>query len=246
MRTTLNRRIWNVAATLGAVILAVSIARPSSADDPKEIAMNDQETLLFFRATPDPEQQESLGQYFQHALPLAAKAGAKDLLQRPVAEHLAGRLPAAIIAISQFPSEDAARGFFERSEDYQELIPIRDKAFKALDVFVAGPGEAMATVGKGTSLVAFVVAPNPEEKEALARYQKASQALADNAGVRLIVQRPVADQIIGSNAAAMLAVAEFSSREAVTAFFESDEYKALLPDRAKAFSAYDTYLLGGE
>ncbi|MEM7126790.1 MAG: DUF1330 domain-containing protein [Chloroflexota bacterium] len=93
-------------------------------------------SLLITMAAPNPDEKDALGQYQQGAGPLAGKYGAKPLANVGIAEQIHGDSPAAFVSIAEFPDDDSVKGFFN-DEDYQKLIPVRDRALRAINLYLA-------------------------------------------------------------------------------------------------------------
>jgi uncharacterized protein (DUF1330 family) len=84
-----------------------------------------------------------------------------------------------------------------------------------------------------TTLVVTAI-PNPNEMESVQEYLQAVLPIFMGAGGRL-VKRLKLDKVILGDSSGMVLVMDFDSAAAVTAMFESDEYKALIPTRDRGF-----------
>jgi uncharacterized protein (DUF1330 family) len=83
--------------------------------------------------------------------------------------------------------------------------------------------------------------PNPNEMEAVQGYLQGVLPLLMGAGGKL-VKRLKVDEVIDGNPSGMVLVMDFDSGEAITAFFESDEYAALIPVRDQGFAEMNILL----
>ena len=91
-----------------------------------------------------------------------------------------------------------------------------------------------------TTLVVTAI-PNPNEMESVQEYLQAVLPLFMGAGGKL-VKRLKLDKVILGNPSGMVLVMDFESAEAITAFFESDEYAALIPTRDRGFAEMNILL----
>ena len=78
----------------------------------------------------------ALARYMQTTEPLLEKANAKIVSRFAVNEVVVGHRPAKMIVIVEYPNRAAVASVFE-SEEYRELIPIRDAAFLDYQVTIA-------------------------------------------------------------------------------------------------------------
>lgn len=91
------------------------------------------------------------------------------------------------------------------------------------------------------ALVMFTASVNPEGKEALGAYLAKAQPMTANAGGVTIASYGVTGSIAGENVPQMVVVVEFPSAEAASALYDSEEYKALIPDRDKGLTNLNIY-----
>ncbi len=91
-------------------------------------------SILIIVAAPNPNEKEALGQYQQGAGPLFGKYGGKPVANISIAEQFHGDSPAAFVSIIEFPNDEAVKGVFG-DEEYQKLIPLRDKALSSLNLY---------------------------------------------------------------------------------------------------------------
>lgn len=77
--------------------------------------------------------------------------------------------------------------------------------------------------------------PDPEGSEALARYVEAVVPMLVAAGGEPRLRAKRVEMLVGDNAPDTVFAIDFPDGDAVQGVFESDAYKALLPDRDAAF-----------
>ena len=87
-----------------------------------------------------------------------------------------------------------------------------------------------------TTLV-VTASPNPDAPEAMQAYFKGVLPLLMGSGGKLVKRLKVADVLVGEPAYGMVLVMDFDSKDAISAMFESDEYKALIPAREEGFKS---------
>ena len=86
---------------------------------------------------------------------------------------------------------------------------------------------------KATLVVTAV--PNPSEMESVQGYLHGVMPLLMGAGGTL-VRRLKISKVVNGRPAGMVLVMDFESADAVTAMFDSDDYRALIPARDKGFA----------
>lgn len=97
--------------------------------------MTDKATLIV-TSSPNPEQQEALKEYVQGVMPLLLNLGGVVVKRSVVTDTYHGNKHFTFLLVMDFPSKKALIEMFE-SENYKSLIPIREKAFKTIDIFFA-------------------------------------------------------------------------------------------------------------
>ncbi|MCP4608972.1 MAG: DUF1330 domain-containing protein [Planctomycetes bacterium] len=202
--------------------------------------MSDKKVLLLTLALPNPDEKEALQQYQQGAGPLFAKHGGKGLGKIAIAENFVGDNPAAFLGIAEFPSAKAVKGLFS-SEDYQKLVPARDKGLKALNLYISQPDQVVPSLeGDNKSLLITMAAP--ANMEALQQYQQGAGPLSAKHSGKGLGKIAIAENFVGDNPAAFLSIAEFPSNQAIKDFFNDEAYQPLIPMREKALSSLNLYI----
>ena len=83
--------------------------------------------------------------------------------------------------------------------------------------------------------------PNPNEMEALKRYQeKATQLLTEGGGTNL--QRYEVQSSVAGNQRKIVALLDFESVEQIEAVLNSADYRTIIPDRDKGFADIDIFI----
>jgi uncharacterized protein (DUF1330 family) len=77
--------------------------------------------------------------------------------------------------------------------------------------------------------------PNLKEQESLKKYVVAVMPLLLNLGGTVVKRSMITDTYHGKNNFTFLLVMDFPSKQALTNMFDSDTYKALIPEREKGF-----------
>jgi len=85
----------------------------------------------------NPEGKEALSEYVQASTPLFAKAGGSLVSRLQTTGTLVGDNPPNLVVQMAFENAQSIQSVFE-SEAYKALIPLREKGFQKLDVFIAG------------------------------------------------------------------------------------------------------------
>ena len=82
----------------------------------------------------------------------------------------------------------------------------------------------------------------PDEKEAYEYYTQHAGPLFKKGGGTPVAKYQVAERITGTEEAQFVAIMEFPSKEAIKGVFDSEEYKALLPYRDKAYTSLNVFI----
>ncbi|MBV7395996.1 DUF1330 domain-containing protein [Mameliella sediminis] len=85
--------------------------------------------------------------------------------------------------------------------------------------------------------------PNPEHQDDYETYLRVAMPLLDKVGGKLSQHFPVGDVVVGNKPAEAIMVVEYPDMDAVHALFQSEEYKALIPVRDRAFSTYSVSIV---
>jgi uncharacterized protein (DUF1330 family) len=92
-------------------------------------------TLMIVNAVLDPNQKEAFAYYSKHSSPIFENVGAKPLGKYKIAKNIVGDKALHVVVIMEFPDSKAISDVFE-SEEYKKLLPVREKAFAELEVFI--------------------------------------------------------------------------------------------------------------
>ncbi len=84
---------------------------------------------------------------------------------------------------------------------------------------------------------------NPDEGEAMQSYATQAPPLLVAAGAKPKMRGRLVEELVGDGAPQTIFIAEFDSAEAAKAALATDEYQALVPDRDKAFSKLNFFLV---
>jgi uncharacterized protein (DUF1330 family) len=90
---------------------------------------------LVVTAVPNVEEMASVQEYLQGVMPLLTGAGGELVKRLKVDEVIHGN-PAGMVLVMDFESADAVTELFD-SDDYAELVPVRDRGFKEMNIMIA-------------------------------------------------------------------------------------------------------------
>ena len=85
---------------------------------------------LVVTALPNPEAMKEVATYSDRSAILLNKVGAQIVRNMKVVEPKYGSPSFAVIAVIDFPTRGAIEEFFS-SDEYQELVPVRRRAFRS-------------------------------------------------------------------------------------------------------------------
>ncbi len=202
--------------------------------------MSTEKALLITLAAPNPAEMKAMGKYSQASGALAQQYDAKIIARFGVKEQIFGDIPAAIIGVAEFPSTEAIKELFG-SLDYQKLIPLRDKALNAMNLYISPPDQSLASIEGGERSLLITLAA-PVDMGALQQYQQGAGPLFAKHGGKGVAKISIAENFIGDTPAAFLSIAEFPSDQAIKDFFNDQAYQALIPLRDKALGSLNLYL----
>lgn len=95
-----------------------------------------QKLFLIILATLNPQEKEALDIYLKEMSVLYANAGAVPVERFPITSVLIGEAKPDLITIIEFPDLESVSAVFT-SEAYQQLLPVREKAFLSLSAFIS-------------------------------------------------------------------------------------------------------------
>jgi uncharacterized protein (DUF1330 family) len=93
-------------------------------------------TFLIVEASPNPENMSELQGYSSQSPAMLKKHGGVPVANYNVESAIGSEEKPAVIAIFSFPNREAIQDLLINDPDYQQLIPLRDKAFKSIRFFV--------------------------------------------------------------------------------------------------------------
>ena len=96
--------------------------------------MSNKATLVV-TATPNPSEMASVQEYLQGVMPLFAGAGGQLVKRVKTAQVVAGK-PIGMALVMDFDSADTITDLFA-SDEYAALVPIRDRGFADMNIFVS-------------------------------------------------------------------------------------------------------------
>lgn len=85
---------------------------------------------------------------------------------------------------------------------------------------------------------------DPSEGDATDKYFNTTLPLLERVGARILEQFKVGDAVVGERLGETLMIVEYPNLEAVDAVFGSQEYRAIIPYRDKAFRKYNICIIG--
>ena len=203
--------------------------------------MSNQVTLITL-ATPDPAEQETMAYYAKASFELAQEYGVEVLVRSGVSEHLHGNRPTAIVGIAAFPDAETIKALFN-SKAYQALIPHREKALKAVNLYISQPIK-LPPIQVEENKAYLVTMAVPANKESLMQYQQGAGSIAGKYGAQPVANIPLAETFLGDSPAAFLSIAAFPDAEAIKGFFADDAYQPLIPLRDEALNKLNLYVIG--
>ena len=92
--------------------------------------------FLIVEATPNMENQNELQGYSSQAPAIATKHGGVRIASYTVESAINSEEKPAAIAVFSFPNREAVQDLLINDPDYQQLIPLREKAFKSIRFLV--------------------------------------------------------------------------------------------------------------
>ncbi|WP_323766726.1 DUF1330 domain-containing protein [Antarctobacter sp.] len=85
--------------------------------------------------TVNPDHDDDYQTYISAAMPLLEKVGGQLSQQFPVGDVVVGKKVAETIMVVEYPDIAAVHALFE-SQEYQALIPVRDRAFSTYNISI--------------------------------------------------------------------------------------------------------------
>lgn len=94
-----------------------------------------------------------------------------------------------------------------------------------------------------TVYVIACLSVNPDANDDYQTYLSVALPLMEKVGGKVTQQFPVGDVVVGDKVAESIMVVEYPNLAAIDALFQSDEYKAIIPVRDRAFSTYNVSIV---
>ena len=95
--------------------------------------MSEKATLVV-TAIPNPNEMESVQAYLQGVMPVLQGAGGKLVKRLKVGKTINGK-PSGMVLVMDFDSNEAITTLFA-SDEYEALIPARDKGFAEMNILL--------------------------------------------------------------------------------------------------------------
>lgn len=201
-------------------------------------------SLLFFVGKTNPNYPNALAVYTKLSSTFFERQKVKCIAHQSIQDQLLGERHADFIKILEFPDCESLHKLLNHDE-YKTLIPYRDKAFSTLDIYSITPGVKALALTNFKYLFVTIAQKKKNYKVALERYIKSAHKLAPLFGIYPIIEAkyPVYEHLFGSFDASFITYSYADKKKNVKHFFESDDFKTLLPIREKALGSANTYLL---
>ncbi len=97
--------------------------------------MNTEKVFMIVTAQVNPNGQEALKSYLQASGPIFEKAGGAAVVKYKIESQIVGDQAMSLVSIMEFPSQEILEEVF-KSKEYLATLPLRNKAFFKLEVFV--------------------------------------------------------------------------------------------------------------
>jgi hypothetical protein len=97
----------------------------------------DNKITLIVKATVNQEEIKSFNAYIQHLMAFYQKANVEQIGQYIINETYLGDDLPTFIAIFSFPNRKVFDSVYESLEYKQTMLPLREKGFKKLEVFLS-------------------------------------------------------------------------------------------------------------
>ena len=91
-------------------------------------------SYLIVNATANLDNQEAIQKYSEGVLPLLLEAGGKPPIRAQLDHVIKGKAAYTLFLFMEFPDQQPILDLFE-SEEYQKLLPYREKAFNDLNIY---------------------------------------------------------------------------------------------------------------
>lgn len=99
--------------------------------------MDNKKVTLIVKATINKNEMESFHAYIARLTELYAQVKAESIGHFPVNETFVGSDLPSFFALFVFENKDAINAIYETEEYKSTMIPLRNKAFKALEVYLS-------------------------------------------------------------------------------------------------------------
>lgn len=98
--------------------------------------MNQENVIMIVTAQINPNEKEALDEYLKKSGSIFKNAGGEPVHKYKIAGQIVGNNSMDLVSIMEFPSHDALKDVFE-GDEYQKLLPLREKGFLKLEVYLS-------------------------------------------------------------------------------------------------------------
>lgn len=99
--------------------------------------MDKEKITLIVKATINPEEMGSFNAYIGQLTALFEKVRAEQIGHFPVTETFVGDQQPTFIAVYRFENREALNSVYDTDEYQNEMLPLRNKGFKNLEVYLS-------------------------------------------------------------------------------------------------------------
>lgn len=124
-----------VVIMLGVLVIIISSNLLKTKDNIMENAMTNNTTLVV-TSSPNPKEVQALQEYVQGVMPLLLNLGGTIIKRSRITHVYHGKQSFTFLLVMDFPSKKALTEMFD-SEEYQVLIPKRNRGFVDINILYA-------------------------------------------------------------------------------------------------------------
>lgn len=211
----------------------------------KTIATASEKAVVFFLSVKNPNQTDAYKEYSAASHELLTEAGATTIGMYNIDATVFGDCAGQTFGYAEALTEKTLTDVFN-SDAYKALIPIRDKAFTSMNIYIGTwneLGDSNILTSNKESLFLTVGAINFEEQEAYDTYVNQSEKVATAYGINTLLSFKLNKQIAGVCTADFIWLKEGNDHSVWGALSEDEDYKKWVPFRNKGIASMNGYII---
>jgi uncharacterized protein (DUF1330 family) len=209
------------------------------------VSSESEKAVVFFLSVKNPDETDAYNRYSAASHELLTEAGVTTIGMYNIDTTVFGDCAGQTFGYAESLTEKTLIDVFN-SDAYKELIPIRNKAFTSMNIFIGTWNELGHTnelVSEKESLFLTVGSINSKELDAYNTYVDNSEKAATSYGIKTLLSFKINKQIAGECTADFIWLKEGNDDSVWGALSQDENYKKWIPFRDKGIKSMNGYII---